>query len=114
MKPSEHDERTLRKAGETLARNVETLGPEVTRRLSRLRANAISRMQTKAPWWQQWYIPAGATASVCVLALVFSMLSRDFEITDYGDLEILSESEEMELYEDLEFYEWLPSVQHTG
>jgi len=77
------------------------------------KALASSRPFYRSIYRRQW-LPAGV-ALTSVLALVVLLVPLQPERPDSGqaellvaeDLEILSQPEELELYEDLEFYRWM-------
>jgi hypothetical protein len=87
----------------------------------------LASTQRRRPRWtmhwltarpaRDWLVPAGAFASVVatIFALVIMVaepkngLNREVE-----DLDLLTAGEELELYENLEFYQWLEQREQTG
>ena len=64
-----------------------------------------------------WMLPAGAFASVVATAVALTLMVGDPGAGIAGeidDLEMLTAGEEIELYENLEFYLWLQDREHTG
>ena len=122
----------VRNAGLTLAsgEGVENLPVEVRGRLDDIRAQALQRagrkLRTQRPspvvglltWLRarligtELGIPAGAFASVCLLMMtlaVFSLREPD-EVLPVAMLEeglVLASGDDIELYANLEFYQWL-------
>ncbi len=105
-------------------RAEEGLPPNVAARLDDIRAQALQRaarrLQHKSPGWgvfdrllsPRLSIPAGAFASVCVLVTTIALLpAREPEeimpmpMNEEGL--VLASADDLELYENLEFYQWL-------
>jgi hypothetical protein len=62
-------------------------------------------------------VPAGAFASIVATAVALTIMvgePGDGLARDVDDLEILTAGEEIELYENLEFYLWLQDRESTG
>ena len=86
--------------------------------LSRLRqARARALEQPAAPWWQlstpQWLGAAGSMAAVALVAVLVGRTplpepAAPLEVP-LNHLEIATLEEELELIEDIDFYQWLDS-----
>lgn len=64
-----------------------------------------------------WLLPAGAFASVVATAVALTIMVGDSGnglAREVDDLEMLTAGEEIELYENLEFYQWLQGREQTG
>ena len=64
-----------------------------------------------------WLVPAGAFASVLATAVALTLMvaepgNESARVMD--DVELLTAGEELELYENLEFYQWLQDREQTG
>ena len=62
-------------------------------------------------------MPAGALASVVATVLALALTVSEPEnglARQVEDLDLLSAGEELELYENLEFYQWLDEREQTG
>lgn len=88
---------------------------------TRSRAQAVAR--ERSAWWRRgftgdgWLMPAGAFASVVATVLAIALLVRGPDagsLDEVTDLELLTASEELELFENLEFYRWLPDTEQAG
>ncbi|MGA3157927.1 MAG: DUF3619 family protein [Steroidobacteraceae bacterium] len=108
-----------------LEASTEELSGHVRSRLTQARHAALDRLRVapRAPIWQRW-APAGAAASVVLLALVFTggHLGAPTPVTvatvasPIDDLEMLADSEAFDLTQDqqpasgpaadFDFYEW--------
>jgi len=108
-----------------LEASTEELSGHVRSRLTQARHTALDRLRVapRAPLWQRW-APAGAAASVVLLALVFTggHLGAPPPVTvaavasPIDDLEMLADSEAFDLTQDqqpasgpasdFDFYEW--------
>jgi hypothetical protein len=64
-----------------------------------------------------WLVPAGAFASVLATAIALTLMVTepgDGSAPEMDDVELLTAGEELELYENLEFYQWLQDREQTG
>lgn len=108
---------------QTLDDSAEQLSPEIKARLDGIRAAAMQRARDASAGkkrvpgqWQDWIrslaLPASAFASVCVLVITVAVFRQPEpqelipELVADNAL-LLASEEELELYENLEFYQWL-------
>lgn len=64
-----------------------------------------------------WLVPAGAFASIIATVVALSLMVATPGNGGAGaedDLELLTAGEDLELYENLEFYQWLQDREQTG
>ena len=64
-----------------------------------------------------WLVPAGAFASVLATAVALTLMVAEpgsGSAREVDDIELLTAGEELELYENLEFYQWLQDREQTG
>jgi negative regulator of sigma E activity len=114
-----------RRTRAVLEAGVEELSGHVRSRLTQARHAALDQMRVaqRAPAWQRW-VPAGAAASVVLLALIFTgghlgtqtPMAVAAVASPIDDLELLADSEAYELTQDqqpgsspasdFDFYEW--------
>jgi hypothetical protein len=77
-------------------------------RLNRIRHAALEHKQTRI---RSVWLPAGGFATACMLVLAVSLNSGQSDPVQVTpaleDLEILTSSDNLELFEDYEFYQWL-------
>lgn len=108
------DDKWIRQTREVFHRGVDELPPSVRGRLRAARREALqgrARARTPAPW-SRW-VSAGAgvaAAALVAVAVVFDgdRGERPVQASDKArDLEILLSGNELELYENLEFYAWV-------
>lgn len=82
------------------------------------RANAAQQKSiARGKWWKRWMpqgfvIPASAFASICMLVTTlaifnFSETSETMPLIVAENSLVLASEEEIELYDNLEFYQWL-------
>jgi hypothetical protein len=85
--------------------------------LARLR-QARDRALAAKPRPFFWLLPAGGLAAACVAVLAVALWwyqpSRPVAVQGLEDLEIISSPENLELFDDLEFYGWLAERDRTG
>jgi len=112
-----HNDNLETRIKSTLNASVENLDATTRSRLASARAHALEAQPRSRNYW----IPLGGavTASIIVSAL---MLFNPTQPQDVGEdnlvlleldesLELLTSEEEIELYQDLEFYRWLDDIQ---
>lgn len=111
-----------------LDEDVAQLDSATLSRLRRAREQALSAAATGGKtWWRpgflsgrsagDWLVPAGAFASIVATAIALSLMVTDPEndlARELEDLDLLTAGEELELYENLEFYQWLEDRERTG
>lgn len=91
-----------------LDHRVQELDRKTVLALQRARVNAVSRSSTRRPWLQ-W---AGGLALVSMAALAVTMWLWQANGANHShllleDLELMQSPENLELSEDLDFYDWL-------
>lgn len=110
------DEQTLLSAAKhTLEASVENLDQETIDRLAaiRLQALASADRNRKLSWLSaSWLKPAGGFVTAAVLiasVMLWSSNSVDgpAPLAVLEDIKLLTDSEELEFYQDLDFYQWL-------
>lgn len=108
----DNKDKLTRNIKQTLNDSVESLDGNTLSRIRQIRAQAIDKAidKTVSPQSNWSVIMTGAMATACVtvfavMILLNSPVSNNAVPLD--DLDLISSSESLELYEDLEFYEWL-------
>ena len=115
-----------------LDQSIQNLDAATVSKLNQARHKALDNIGKKSPYYQ-WLLPAGSFAiMLLVVSLQFNpfvssvddmstppsmagvgLVEEQFNVL--GDLEILASSEDLDLYEDLEFYAWLEEeLQQAG
>ena len=107
------------RARTALDQRAASLDAHTLSRLRRARARAVQQR----PGWKEWlhlpsWVSAGGLAAATVATLLFSIWlippgETDIPETGLADLEILASGDELELYDDLEFYHWLETKSAT-
>ena len=114
MNSDADDKSFLAASKAVLDESVRDLDAEVTTRLRQARYKALDAKP--APF--RWLVPASSLAAVSVavfaIALWLSQPSRPAPVQGVEDLEILSSAENLELFDDLEFYHWLAVQNPAG
>ncbi len=115
MRRDEQDESAfLQHAKATLDRGDEELDPVVTTRLRQARRDAL-RGRARRP---AWVLPTGALAAAASLVIGVGVWLHQpaprgaAPLLD--DVELLSTSEDLEFYENLEFFYWLANEHEAG
>jgi hypothetical protein len=88
--------------------SVESLDANTLSKIRQIRAQAVDKAGASQSDWPTIMTRALATACVMVFAVMILLKSpAPTQTVPLDDLDLISSSESLELYEDLEFYEWL-------
>jgi hypothetical protein len=106
----------------TLSDSAEQIPSDVRRRLDGIRAQAMLKARDAQraesrdrPWWRlprEFAVPAGAFASVCMLVTTLALYTPGdvpevLPVALSEDGLLITSADELELYQNLEFYQWL-------
>jgi anti-sigma-K factor RskA len=102
-----HSDPLVQKIKQTL--DQQTLDADTSRQLAQARQKALQQSQ---PFWRLSYaVPAMVMASLVTIAIMINQQLPDqspsFAADTIDSFEILSSKDELEMFEDLEFYVWL-------
>jgi anti-sigma-K factor RskA len=102
-----HSDPLVQKIKHTL--DQQTLDTDTTRQLAQARQKALQQSQ---PFWRMSYaVPAMVMASLMAIVVMINQQLPDqspsFAADSIDTFEILSSKDELEMYENLEFYVWL-------
>jgi len=119
MRPEDRDERMIEVVKGHLDAGIDALDDWTTARLRDIRLRAVEAAEGKRErfGFPRWFAVGGlATAAVAVLVVGLWMTDRPRESTvaTVDDIEIVASQEQMQLYEDLEFYRWLATQENDG
>lgn len=104
----------LNKITSTLDSAVDELEGGTKSRLRSIRHEALTSTETS--YRTTWWVPAGSLAALAAIAVMTVSLwtimpeEDEFKIP-FEDFALLSDKEELEFYEELDFYLWLDSEQ---
>ena len=112
---NEHREREIaERARQLFAESVQGVDGHTRSRLARARAKAVEAASTSRRRWlpvPTSLVPLGGVAAAALaVALIWQnpgIPSGAMQATVISDLDILLEGENLDLFEDLEFYDWL-------
>lgn len=111
-----------------LDEEVDSLDSATLLRLAQARRLALAAAAVPRPRWRRtirlstgpagdWLVPAGALASILATAVALTLMVAEpgnGSARELDDVELLTAGEELELYENLEFYLWLQDREQTG
>ncbi|MCW8855462.1 MAG: hypothetical protein OQK76_09995 [Gammaproteobacteria bacterium] len=115
MKQNEKDQKLLDNARELLEHSVDAIDEETSSRLRQIRYQALNTRSKNLNWFTP-YSAFAATAAVLLLT-VSVWLTQAPTINDelvLEDMPLLTTTEELDFYQDLEFYNWLDDEQING
>ena len=113
---NKHPDDFLRQVKNSLDESVEQIEAATLTRLRAARRTAIEAGQASRQ--PAWLLPAGGLATVAVVtALAVNLLISTPEsaaMPGLEDMALMADSEELEFYEELDFYIWLDNEQNAG
>ncbi len=101
---------------QSLDESVDTLDANTLSKIRQIRAQAIEMAREKAnSRHKNWLLNkqgifVGGLATACVMVFAVMVLLKSptpMQAVPVDDIELISSSDDLELFEDLEFYEWL-------
>ena len=107
------DESLENRVRDALEAEIDSPDPLLQARLRAIRLNALDRARSRLGNFERW-VPVGTVAAAIIIALTFSLTRPATVEMTLSDLELVAASQDIELIEDLEFYEWLESRDHAG
>lgn len=115
MTDNDKQEKLLNHTRDMLDKSIDSIDDDTARRLKQIRFQALEQKKIKPGWFKP--LPAmAATAAVLVVA-VSLWTTRPAELNDalaLEDMPLLSAAEELEFYQELDFYNWLDDEQING
>lgn len=110
----------LNKAHALFTESTANVDVHVLTRLRQARTQAVAEAETRSPVWRArpWALPAGAAAIVCALVvagIVWWNLgvqpSVPFAANNGEDMAIVLSNDNLDMYADMDFYQWLQAQQ---
>ncbi|MFO1351852.1 MAG: hypothetical protein U1F68_14750 [Gammaproteobacteria bacterium] len=114
MMNSGDDDRWLQAVKTELDASVDALDAATLTRLRQARRRALAGA-VRGPWRAPWLALAScATVAAMVLVLLSKPQRGDDEDVMFEDIDILVSTDDVELYDSLDFYEWLDQQEKRG
>jgi len=115
---SESEERLRALARQLRDKSEEPLDGGTLSRLAMARNRALDEVGRRRRWQAEWPLAVGAFASVAAAAVVVVLWQEvnrppELELASADELELLA-SEDLEFFEELEFYQWLEAEGASG
>lgn len=114
------NEEALKRARSDLERSADTIPPDVIGRLRNIRARAVDLAEKREqrifciPRW----VTAGGLASLAILVVAVSLwlspVGPGSLVKGDEDIDIITSNEQLEFYEDLDFFLWLEENESAG
>lgn len=118
---SEKDEKALvQNLRKMLDETEAETDPRIKMRLRAARLRALDALETPVPWYARFprWAAAGGLATALALVLTVSLWTSKEQYNvptgQVEDMELLTTTEQLELYKDLDFFRWLETSDHTG
>jgi len=118
MNPKDPEEVLLERTRDLLNRKVENLGPQTERRLGEIRVRALTGAEEERPGLfspRRWAVVGSFAAATMVAAALFFWPTPSPEPLPAGqpeDLEIITSQEQLDFYQNLDFYRWLGTAEN--
>ena len=118
MNGDEQERRLLEKAKDLLSEAAENLDSQTKKRLERIRLDALTTVERPGA---KFFLPprwitasAFVTAAIAGVAIFFWLRASpgNFPGKQAEDFEIITSAENIEFYENLEFYRWLATKEN--
>jgi hypothetical protein len=117
---NEKETRFLERARQSLLAGEDQLDAATASQLREARRRAVEAAGEREkgffriPGWARVGAVATAAAAVLVLMIWYDNPRQDLPVRNADDLEIVLNVDNMDLYEDLDFYEWLAGTGNGG
>ena len=113
---NEHNNDILKSnINQALDDSVDALDANTLSKIRQVRVRAVEKAENKP--FNGFGVMTGALATACVMVFAVIILMQSpsaLQSVPVDDLELISSSDSLELYEDLEFYEWLEEHELQG
>ncbi len=114
MKETDQDQAFVERAKRLLEQGSDALDARTASRLAVIRRQALEAEKPAIPWLK----PVAGLVVTCAAVLVVYFVTRHpvqkEMVADLEDIELLSASESLEFYDELEFYGWLAEAEGAG
>lgn len=112
---NETDEQLAQQAKKAFDRSVDGLDAATLSRLNRGRQAALAELERPNRQWLRW-MPATGVAAAVLLVMITLRGPGEIDVINppVTDLEILLSEESIEMFEELEFYDWLDTQELEG
>jgi len=119
MNEHESEQDFINKVRKDLDDGLEQLDPSIVKRLQKSRLQALERTERKPRWLFSIpkLIPVGGFAALILVAVTLSLWvsirPKPFPAKAAEEIEILAIPANLEMYKDLEFFQWLAQTHET-
>ena len=116
MTTEKRENNFVENAKRVLDQDTENLDGATVSRLRQMRY--IARDKAESNWWQKFRLPAAALVTASLIATFSYVQMRTSDelqtVKTIEDMEILASGEQLDLYEDYDFYAWLAEEQQNA
>ncbi|MBP1717175.1 MAG: hypothetical protein H6Q43_613 [Deltaproteobacteria bacterium] len=118
MDEQERENQFVEKIRGFLDESTESLNPKIRLRLQESRTQALKAVEKRHAWFlsfPQWITVGGlATATTAILIFFFwlNVPSLEAPTKQVEDFEIITSKEQIDFYQDLEFFRWLAAKEN--
>ncbi|NOQ81790.1 MAG: hypothetical protein GQ548_04615 [Methylophaga sp.] len=113
---NKHEDEFEKNIKQQLNASLESIDESTRSKLTKVRYKALNASNTTSSPFTNWLTPLLSTAVVALLLITLlpSTYQRDEEIILTTEFIMISEMEDIELYDDIEFYQWLETVDNNS
>ena len=116
---TERDDNLIDSIKQVLDRQTDELDAETLQRIGGVRRQVLAQLKEPAHTFHRWgWMAGGAVAFVCSALIISAVLFRPeipLNFSPQGlELELIAGQDDLEFYEELEFYRWLDQIEEAG
>lgn len=117
MNEYDKEQKFLHTVSTALDESLDHIDAHAQSRLRQARSKAMQSIEKKS-WLQPTaWLSAGSIAAICIVAitgiLYLNASSTGLPVNGFADVDLIASDESLELFENLEFYQWLQQ-EETG
>lgn len=111
MNEPNEERKATKLAKQALDSYAESLDAETLSKIGSVRRQVLEGINKPMPWYSSWFVMAGGGIAAAALALIVTLriaTESEFDaIPATEDIELLVSGEELDFFDQLEFYQWL-------
>jgi len=116
---TEKDDMLIKSITQTLDKQTHQIDAETLQRIGTARREALAQLSETGHAFRRWgWMAGGAVALTCSILIISAVIFRpgtSLEFSPQGlELELMASQDDLEFYEELEFYRWLEQMEETG
>lgn len=116
---TEKDDRLINTVTQALDKQTSELDVETLQRIGGVRRQALAQLKEPVHTFHRWgWMAGGAVAFACSALIIAAVLFRPEIPLNFSpqelEFELMASQDDLEFYEELEFYRWLDQMEEAG